>query len=157
MAPNRFYWNIWTVTHLLNYRHVLCSCLLKEVFHYKTSSQISTMRQSIFNVQLGSVISLLHHFLSLHLSSSGHNGEEKHRHRHAVLDGSGGHTGDRLQLRGWHLVSRDNSYRDVGGEAALRRHTSHEGERVCTVSLCLCLKVRGESVCKQKVAVYLCV
>ena len=73
----------------------------------------------------------------LHLSSSGHHGEAKHSHRHAILDGSRGHTGDRLQLRGRHLVSGNNSYRDGWGEAALRWHTPHEGERVRTVLLCM--------------------
>lgn len=62
------------------------------------------------------------------LISPGYHGEEEHRDRDSILDGAGGHPGDRLQLCGRHLVAGHHVHRDGRGEAPLCRHPSHEGE-----------------------------
>lgn len=60
--------------------------------------------------------------------SAGYHGEEKHCDRHSILDGPGGHPGDRLQLCGWHLVVGHHVHWNGRRKAPLRWHPSHEGE-----------------------------
>lgn len=58
----------------------------------------------------------------------GYHGQEKHRDRDSVLDGTGGHPGNWLQLCGRHLVAGYHVHRDGRRKAPVRRHPSHEGE-----------------------------